>query len=161
MTDTDTPVPVKRDTVGMTAAENTPRRSHVPMRHHKALSVRQPWASMIAGLCPGVVKTIETRTWRTDYRGDLVICSSGKPDTPGMHWPRGEYPAGYALCIAELVACRPMTWHDCEKACCDLYDRAWAWVLRDIRRIEPPVKVKGRLGIFGIELKVPKVNKVS
>lgn len=35
----------------------------------KALTIRQPWASLIAlG-----VKTIETRSWKTDYRGPLAI----------------------------------------------------------------------------------------
>lgn len=35
----------------------------------KALTIRQPWASLIAlG-----VKTILTRSWRTDYRGPLAI----------------------------------------------------------------------------------------
>lgn len=35
----------------------------------KALTIRQPWATLIAlG-----VKTIETRSWRTNYRGPLAI----------------------------------------------------------------------------------------
>jgi len=41
----------------------------------KAISVKQPWAALIgAG-----VKTIETRVWKTYYRGDLLICASAKP----------------------------------------------------------------------------------
>ena len=40
----------------------------------KALSILQPWASLIAiG-----AKTIETRNWRTDYRGRLAIHASAK-----------------------------------------------------------------------------------
>lgn len=35
----------------------------------KALTVRQPWASLIAG----GTKTIETRSWPTSYRGPLAI----------------------------------------------------------------------------------------
>lgn len=35
----------------------------------KALTVRQPWASLIAA----GVKTIETRSWSTRYRGPLAI----------------------------------------------------------------------------------------
>jgi hypothetical protein len=41
----------------------------------KALSVRQPYAALI---CAGV-KTVENRTWTTDYRGKLLIHASGKP----------------------------------------------------------------------------------
>ena len=120
----------------------------------KAVSVRQPWASMIAGLVPGYGKTIETRTWPTNYRGPLLIVSSFKPDTPGMHWPRGEYHYGKALCMCELIACRPMTVEDCENARCDLYDGAWAWVLKDIRTIDPPQAVKGRLRLYSVEFRM-------
>ena len=40
------------------------------------LSVRQPWA----GLIVKGIKAIENRTWRTHYRGDLLIHASGKWD---------------------------------------------------------------------------------
>jgi len=39
----------------------------------KTLSVRQPWATLI---CSGI-KTVENRTWKTDYRGKLLIHASG------------------------------------------------------------------------------------
>lgn len=39
----------------------------------KTLSVRQPYAALI---CAGV-KTVENRTWKTDYRGRLLIHASG------------------------------------------------------------------------------------
>ena len=39
----------------------------------KALSIKQPWAGMIA--CGA--KPIEYRSWKTPYRGDLLICASG------------------------------------------------------------------------------------
>ncbi len=99
----------------------------------KALSIRQPWANMIAS----GKKTIETRTWRTNYRGPLLIVSS--------RTPRIE-PAGYALAVAELIDCRPMTREDEEKACYQIYPRAQAWVLTNIRRIDP-FPVNGKLGL--------------
>ena len=40
----------------------------------KALSVKEPWASLIRS----GKKTIETRTWNTNYRGKLLICTSQK-----------------------------------------------------------------------------------
>ena len=57
----------------------------------KALSVKQPWANMIASR----MKSIETRYWSTDYRGDLVIVSS---KIPNIH------PAGYALAIVRAFS---------------------------------------------------------
>jgi hypothetical protein len=105
----------------------------------KAISVKRPWASMIYR----GVKTIETRTWATDYRGDVLICSSKKPNIP---------PAGFALCIAELVRCRRMTKADEGAAGCELYPRAWAWELRNVRKLRRPFPVKGSLGIYSVEI---------
>jgi hypothetical protein len=44
----------------------------------KALSIRQPYAEWIASK----KKKFEVRSWRTHYRGQLVICSSQRPDDP-------------------------------------------------------------------------------
>ncbi|MCG2812996.1 MAG: ASCH domain-containing protein [Candidatus Aminicenantes bacterium] len=103
----------------------------------KALSIKQPWANMIAA----GEKTIETRTWCTDYRGLLLIVSSKAP--------RIE-PAGYALAIGKLIDCRPMTKDDEEEACCVVYPNAYAWVLTNIKRIEP-FPVKGKLGLYNVD----------
>lgn len=61
----------------------------------KAISLKQPWANLVAS----GKKTIETRKWSTKYRGDLVICSSQNPKIE---------PYGKALCIVELYDVKPM-----------------------------------------------------
>src|SRR5439155_3362324 len=70
----------------------------------KALSVKQPLSNLIAS----GQKTIEMRTWRTAYRGDLLVVSSKVPKIE---------PAGYAFAIVRLVDCRPMTMEDEGAAC--------------------------------------------
>ena|GEM_PF-1077527 len=102
----------------------------------KALSVREPWA----GLIRNGKKTIETRTWNTNYRGDLLICASANPKT-GL--------SGKAVCIVEVVDCRPMEKSDEMAACCEIYPNAKAWILRNIRPITP-FPVKGQLQIFEV-----------
>jgi hypothetical protein len=109
----------------------------------KALSIKQPWANLIAS----GEKTIETRLWGTDYRGQLLIVSSKTPNIP---------PAGYALAIANLVDCRPMTALDEAAACCAHYLGAFAWVMRDIRII-PVFPVRGKLGLYDVSL--PSLNE--
>ena len=42
----------------------------------KALSIKQPWASLIAH----GIKDIENRSWKTNYRGKVLVHASGKPD---------------------------------------------------------------------------------
>ena len=117
----------------------------------KCISVKQPWATKIANGC----KTIETRTWSTNYRGPLAIASSKKP----CICPKRIYPAGCVVCVVKLIDCRPMTAYDEAAACCDLYDGAWAWILEDIKKIEPR-KVKGQLSIYDIDLEnLPLLGK--
>jgi len=108
----------------------------------KALSVKQPWANLIAA----GEKTIETRTWATDYRGELLIVSSKSPPIE---------PAGSTVAIAKLVECRPMSVADEEAACCDIYPRAVAWVLEGVRPVEP-FPIRGQLGIYAVEFS-PKI----
>jgi ASCH domain-containing protein len=104
----------------------------------KALSIKQPWANLIAS----GKKTIETRLWPTDYRGPLLIVSSKTPDI---------HPAGYAVAIGELVDCRPMTASDEQAACCARYPGAFSWVIRDIRKIEI-FPVRGKLGLYDVSI---------
>lgn len=46
-------------------------------------------------------------------------------------------PAGCAIAVCRPADCRPMTKADEAAACCELYRRAWAWLLADVRAIEP------------------------
>lgn len=107
----------------------------------KALCVQQPWASMIAA----GLKTIETRTWRTSYRGELLIAASKNAQVEIENLPRGK-----ALAIANLVECRPMLESDEIGACCPIYPRAVAWVFSRIIPIQP-FDVRGQLGIFEVD----------
>jgi hypothetical protein len=116
----------------------------IPHKHRKAmkaLSVRQPWASRIRlG-----EKRIEVRSWPTEYRGPLVICATRRPRIGGL-------PVGVALCVVQLLDCRPMTVNDEPAAGVRLFPGAYAWVLGQVTPIEPPVPVSGRLGLFNIDM---------
>ena len=105
----------------------------------RAISLKQPWANLVAA----GKKTIETRKWKTDYRGKIVICSSKKPAIA---------PAGYALCTAELYHIEPMKKEHEKKACIKVYKGAYSWFLRNIKPFNKPVPVKGHLGIFTLKI---------
>jgi predicted transcriptional regulator len=104
----------------------------------KAISIKEPYATLILQ----GKKTIETRTWTTKYRGDILLCASANPKSKI---------SGYAFVIAELYDIKPMTIDHEKQACCEVYDKAQSWFLRHIRKI-PPTKVKGKLGLFTFEL---------
>ncbi len=78
----------------------------------RALTVRQPWASLIAlG-----IKTIETRSWRTSYRGDLAIhAGQHEPSRDDLLLINGSdsrssigLPLGAVVAVTRLVDCIPM-----------------------------------------------------
>lgn len=114
----------------------TARNARENMREYKAISIKQPWANLIAD----GRKTLEVRSWKTKPRANVVICSSASPVI---------YPAGFALCVVDIVGCRPMTRGDEDAACVSFAPGANVWVLANVRRINP-FPVKGGLGFFHI-----------
>lgn len=108
----------------------------------KALSVRPQWAHLILM----EEKTVECRSWRTDYRGDLLICASSEA-FPGTI-------SGHALCVVTLEDIVPLTEDHLKaaglEAMPDLGDKPlWAWKLTDMRLIEP-FPHKGQQGLYEV-----------
>ena len=101
----------------------------------KALTVRQPWASLIAQ----GKKTVELRTWATKYRGPLLITVSAKK--------HGDHPTGCTLCLVNLVDCRPATRSDARAACCNPAQDEYAWLLADATPLQQ-LPIKGRLSTW-------------
>lgn len=116
----------------------------------KALSVKQPWASLIAA----GVKTLEVRSRRTAHRGPLVICSSRSDAhskealAASKRLPGHPYPSGVMICLVDLVDCREGRDTDCRAALCDP-DGYFVWVLKNPRAC-PHVRVTGKLGVFDL-----------
>lgn len=105
----------------------------------KAISIKQPHISrIIRG-----EKTLEIRSWPTKVRGDVLLCASASPKIDGL-------PVGQALCIAEIVNCRPFGKKDAEKACCKYEPGYFAWELSNIRIIKP-FPVKGKLNFYQVD----------
>lgn len=102
----------------------------------RAISIKEPWASLIKS----GKKTIETRKWKTNYRGKLLLCCSKKPVSPL---------SGMAFAVCDLVEVRPMTKGDECPARCEKYGGAYSWVLKNVKKI-PLFPVKGMLGLFSV-----------
>lgn len=93
----------------------------------KALSVRGDYImDMIAGK-----KKIEYRTWKTNYRGPLLMCSTAKKVA-------GAAP-GYAICVVNLKSIQYFPFED-------LY--YWNIELADVIK---PIHVKGQLKLFNVD----------
>lgn len=107
----------------------------------KAFSIKEPWASMIYN----GKKTIETRTWKTDYRGELLLCASKKPESDLSG-------CAFATCILSDI--HKMTEVDVDAACCTVYPNAYAWMLDNIHRLNVLFPVKGKLSLFDVDTNV-------
>ena len=140
----------------------------------KAISLLQPWASLIAS----GAKKIETRSWSTKYRGPLAIHASKgyKAKNLDMAWKEPffvaleslrvteengdvsiRFPYGSILATCNLVDCIKMTpeFIDLVKSAKGYeYDFGeyevdrYAWMLEDIKALDNPIPAKGALSIW-------------
>lgn len=115
----------------------------------KALSVRQPWAGLIgAGL-----KTIETRKWRTHFRGDLLIVSAQKADQFMYDHYKSDlcHKRACTIAIVEVVDCVLMTEEHEKDAMCRTWpdQTLYAWILENVRPTKN-IPIVGKLSIFDL-----------
>ena len=137
------------------------RKDFNPDQHDvfKALSVKQPYADLLTRVVfrdengeYHADKTIEVRTRNTNYRGDLLVCSSLKPEIPGRL-------SGVTCGFVELYDVKPIeqfTPEDWAATCIPEQERprkGYGWMMRNPRRVvEMPIR--GQLGVYN--LIVPK-----
>ena len=129
----------------------------------KVLSLTEPYATLIKiG-----VKKIETRSWKTSYRGKLYIHASStkipkeyKNNKELMNLVNvNELNFGNIICSCNLVDCIEMTdkfieevKKNKEEFICGVYKIGrYAWILEDIKVLENPIPAKGHLGIWNMD----------
>lgn len=132
----------------------------------KAITLTQPWASAVAlGY-----KRVETRSWRTTYRGPIAIhAAKGFPgyakEFAGLEFaagrfPDGRLPRGAIVARAVLRDCErteeaaitisqaDARWWGLEHLYGDYAPGRWAWFLSEIEPLAEPVFVRGALGLW-------------
>ncbi len=127
----------------------------------KVLSIKEPFASLIMN----DIKHIETRSWKTTYRGEIYIHASLKKVVVKDErykkllslLPKNyEFKYGKIICKCKLVDCVCMTEeyiHDIKKNkpveyLCGHYEVGrYAWVLEDAFVVKE-IDAKGKLGIW-------------
>ncbi|MFO1458256.1 MAG: ASCH domain-containing protein [Verrucomicrobiota bacterium] len=126
------------------------------------VSLLQPWATLVAiG-----AKQFETRSWKTPYRGPLLIHASKGKDRAGRDlWNESsvgfpsfdELPFGRILCEVRLLEVHRAEdiepWLDDREAQYGNYAPGrFAWKLQLVRRFKEPIMAKGRLGFWNFDL---------
>ena len=107
----------------------------------KSLSIRPEWAMPILQ----GIKTIENRTWKTDYRGDLLICSSSRKTSGAI--------SGHALCVVNLAKIEQFTSNHIKDAYMESLEypkNSYAWFFDALYFIKP-FEVKGQLHLFEVD----------
>lgn len=129
----------------------------------KCLSIKEPYASLIMHK----YKMIETRSWKTNYRGELFIHASIKMvDKKLLNNDVLELIKdikmnyGKIICKVKLVDCiymddefiKEIRQNKKEYACGRYEVGRYAWILEDIEPI-PSIDAKGKLNIWNYDIK--------
>lgn len=126
----------------------------------KVLSIKEPFATLIKDK----EKYIETRSWKTTYRGELYIHASlTKYKNESMD---NSYidslikdktlNYGYIICKCKLVDCikvdksfqEKISKNKKEYKLGDYTEGRYAWILEDIEVLSSKIKAKGKLNIW-------------
>ena len=126
----------------------------------KVLTIKEPYATLIKRK----IKYIETRSWKTNYRGELYIqagCSKIDKDLKQHSELLELYKDiklnyGNIICKCNLIDCVYMTEEFINQEKENNYNNfiageykegRYAWILDSIEEVEP-IPVKGKLGIW-------------
>lgn len=121
----------------------------------KALSIQPYYATMIAlGF-----KWIELRSWKTDYRGWILICASRAINKE----EKATLMNGHAVAIAELTDVRPYD-DKTDREDALLYDdesfEGYSWIFNRIIPVKP-FPVKGQLRLFEVDCEVDDLEAIE
>lgn len=121
----------------------------------KVLTVKEPWASLIKeGL-----KNYEFRSWKTNYRGKILIHAGKtieKEYVKRFEKYNLEYDKGRIVAEATLTDCILVTdefENELLKINKDIYrkskhKRVYAWKLENIKKIDEKIYINGKLGLW-------------
>lgn len=124
----------------------------------KVLTIKQPWASLIIE----GYKRFEFRSWKTKYRGELLIHAGKSVDKEAYERLKEyltEMPLGKIIGKVELTDCiktTPEFFKERLKENKDIYTKSifkedYAWQVELKEKFDKPIEVKGKLGLWNYE----------
>lgn len=134
----------------------------------KVLSIKEPFASLIKER----IKTVETRSWKTKYRGEIYIHASLKKINIKDErikkllelLPNKDMQYGHIICKCNLIDCIYMDEDyvnnikkNKQEYLCGHYEVGrYGWVLELIEVLKEPIPAKGHLGIWNYDINQEK-----
>lgn len=123
----------------------------------KAITLKQPWASLVAY----GIKKYEFRTWKTNYRGKLLIHAGAGIDKDEMkkYVDLGiDFPKSKIIAIVDLVDCCLLDDELNKKiilenniAYGNKIRTGYAWKLDNVKMINIAKKINGQLGLWNYD----------
>ena len=126
----------------------------------KVLTIKEPWATLIIEK----YKQYEFRTWKTNYRGKILIhagMSIEKKEANKFQDYHLNYASGEIIGEAELVDCILVT-EEFNKELLKInpivygqssHQMVYAWKLENVKKYETKISVKGKLGLWNYDNK--------
>lgn len=124
----------------------------------KALTVKQPWASLIVD----GIKDIENRTWPTKFRGRILIHAGAKPDKEPYMLFNDEQLEEIDDCVMDVIESYENTGAIIGSVeivdCVQNHISIWAekgvynWVLANPIKFTQPIPAKGKLSLWECKL---------
>ncbi|MFI3306970.1 MAG: ASCH domain-containing protein [Mycoplasmatota bacterium] len=124
----------------------------------KVLTIKQPWATLIAN----EIKQYEFRSWKTNYRGKLLIHAGLGKDREHMNILNTlnlDCNYGQIIASVDLVDCikiddefNKFLINEKSIAYGNEVREGYAWKLENIQILKTPIITKGKLGLWNIDL---------
>ena len=126
----------------------------------KALTIKQPWATLIMQ----GDKRFEFRSWKTNFRGDVLIHAGKGLDKEAVirlkKYLPDELPMGKILGKVTITDCVPMSDEFAKmlsKENSDIYtshsfSNNYGFQIENVEVFDTPIDAKGQLGFWNIEL---------
>ncbi len=126
----------------------------------KVLTIKQPWATLIMEQ----YKKYEFRSWRTNFRGELLIHAGKGVDKEALerlakYLPK-ELPKGQILgqvTITDCIKCDDKLKKECLKLNKDVYAKStfsenYAWKIENVRVFDNPIEINGKLSLWDYDI---------
>ena len=123
----------------------------------KALTVKQPWATLISE----GIKKYEFRSWKTNYRGKILIHAGAGIDKEKLKEFKKlnlEFPKKRIVAVAEIEDCLELTDELNDKiikekniAYGNKKRSGYAWKLKNIKKINNSKEINGKLGLWNVD----------
>lgn len=122
----------------------------------KVLTLRQPWATLVAE----GIKKYEFRSWKTKYRGKILIHAGAGIDKEDMKKYKDlnlDFPSRRIIAVVEIEDCLELD-EDLNKkiinekniAYGDKIRTGFAWKLNNVKKINYAKEINGQLGLWNI-----------